>query len=430
MTCRDKTNRPRLRAGRAHWTALAAAAGAAFAIAITAPGPVPEAAAEPPEPSPAETAHDAADVVSQASDAIKTATSWLSDTIQSVSKRVQDKAVPVPAPTGIRIAQIATPAADETSPDPKAVGAVQWIAAAEVDPLPDRLVLLVHGLDEPGTIWDEMTPALLAEGLDVARFEYPNDQPIADSTDLMAEALRELAARGVTRVDLVAHSMGGLVSRDLLTREEHYGGKADAHDGLPDIRRLITIGTPHEGSPWATLQIVSETREQLLRWFENGGGGLFDFSHDGSGEAAEDLKPGSEFLTELNSREAPEGVEITCIRATMAPEEVGVLKDVLRWPISRQFLTAEQIQDLEEGGDELLKLLGDGVVPHDSAVLEGAEVVDVEGNHRSVLLRGFLNDARKAIGKEEKVAPSIPVVIERLVEREETDEAVGETPSP
>jgi pimeloyl-ACP methyl ester carboxylesterase len=278
-------------------------------------------------------------------------------------------------------------------------------------------------LDEPGTIWDEMTPALLAAELDVARFDYPNDQPIADSADLMAEVLRELGERGVERVDIVGHSMGGLVARDVLTREAHYGGDAEAHDGLPDVGRLITIGTPHEGSPWAQLQILSETREQFARWIDSGGadlGALLDFSQDGAGEAAEDLRPGSAFLVDLNARARAEGVEVTCIRATIAPEEASVLMEVLQWPVARQFLSAEQIQDLEEGGQELLASLGDGVVPRDSAVLEGAEVVDVEGNHRSVLLRGFLNDARRAVGREEKIAPAIPVVVERLVE----DEAV------
>ena len=52
-----------------------------------------------------------------------------------------------------------------------------------------RVVMLVHGLDEPGGIWDQLAPALVADGHTVVRFEYANDQAIAISAGDLIEAL-------------------------------------------------------------------------------------------------------------------------------------------------------------------------------------------------------------------------------------------------
>ena len=77
----------------------------------------------------------------------------------------------------------------------------------------------------------------------VLTFDYENLQdPIAET----ARALKErLAAVGLgadhgKSVDVVAHSMGGLVSRWFIEREG--GNRA--------IQRLIMLGTPNGGSPW------------------------------------------------------------------------------------------------------------------------------------------------------------------------------------
>ncbi len=188
--------------------------------------------------------------------------------------------------------------------------AEQWTPIVDAPrPGSERLVLLVHGLDEPGDIWDDLSVALHDAGHTVARFNYPNDQDPALSADTMASCMRALREDlGAERVDLVCHSMGGLIARDLLTRAELYGGDASAHDGLPAVPRVVTIGTPNKGSAFAPLRALGEVREHFARWIESDARDLnavLAFIPDGDGAAADPLTPASDYPYSLNARQIP-----------------------------------------------------------------------------------------------------------------------------
>lgn len=249
-----------------------------------------------------------------------------------------------------------------------------------------RIVLLVHGLDEPGTIWDDLAPALHEAGHTVVRFEYPNDQRIALSTDLLMDALRVLRARGVGEADLVCHSMGGLVARDALTRD------TSARTAMPEVHRLVLVATPNHGSALAALQPVSELREVAMRAVKDGELALPAWFIEGRGEAALDLAPDSAFLRDLNARPLPRNMAITIIAGSHVGMDAQGLSPALR------------------------ALLGDGVVSLDSAVLEGVEdVVVVGANHRFMLKRSRLERAaREALGMGAPEAPAIAIILERL----------------
>lgn len=285
---------------------------------------------------------------------------------------------------------------------------------------PERIVLLVHGLDEPGSIWDDLTPALRDAGYDVARFDYPNDQPIADSGDLLGAALRDLKARGVKRVDLVGHSMGGLIARDVLTREGLYAGRARGHDDLPDVPRLITVGTPNAGSPWAKLRAIAEIREQAERFFSDPARdwrGLLGYLGDGMGEAGDDLLPGSAYLAGLNARPLPRDVAITIIAGRMAPVQNEDLAWLAESWLLKRLVGREDAEKLAEGIHDLSTQLGDGVVPVASTPLRGVEdVVLLEGaNHRTMLRASRLIDgARGLVGEAPSSPEAIPVILDRL----------------
>ncbi|MBL4699975.1 MAG: hypothetical protein JKX85_01840 [Phycisphaeraceae bacterium] len=242
----------------------------------------------------------------------------------------------------------------------------------------DHVVVLVHGLDEPGDIWDELIVSLKQAGHTPLVFVYPNDQLIVDSATLLTEQLTRLSSAGIKSVSLVAHSMGGLVSREMLTNEQM--------QGYPKVRRLITVGTPHHGSTLAHFQFVGELREQIVKMF-SGNGVLFGSMFDGLGEAKIDLLPGSVFLTTLNARPLPKDVAMTSIIGIASPVKISSIRAFEKKFASE--LTAQgqhQVSQVRKGLEQLVAGVGDGCVSLSSAHLQGVlDEVVVEANHRTML---------------------------------------------
>jgi pimeloyl-ACP methyl ester carboxylesterase len=298
---------------------------------------------------------------------------------------------------------------------------VRWTPLQPGGQTPERVVLLVHGLDEPGSIWDDLAPALRDAGHVVARFDYPNDQRVPPSTDLLAASLADLRRRGTARIDLVCHSMGGLVARDVLTREGYYAGDTSEHTEPnawtgPGVDHLILLGTPSQGSAWARLRAIAELRERLSRYAHSRDlDELLEWQTDGQGGAGDDLLPGSPFLTDLNARPLPSPVAITIIAGGMTPVNDSALQELADNKLIRS-LAGEQADRLLDAIVDLSTELGDGVVPLDSTRVEGVEdFVQVEANHRSMVKRPVVEHrAREMVGAEPPVAPAIPIVLERL----------------
>lgn len=281
--------------------------------------------------------------------------------------------------------------------------------------LGEHPVLLVHGLDEPGGIWDQLAPALSADGHTVLRFDYRNDQAIVRSADELAIAFDQIERAGVRELDLVCHSMGGLVAREVLQRDD-YGSR-----GLR-VRTLITLGTPHGGSPWARLRSIAEAREQIQRWAESDDLDpmrLFGFVDDGAGQAGNDLMPGSAFLRSLDAGVMPDDVRVICIvgRTDQPSTLVGTVGSAAGRNALRELLGPDESGTILDEIDRLGLELGDGVVPVSSAALEGAdEVIEVRANHRGMVRTIELEEAVRRLNglAEAAVPPAIPLVLERL----------------
>ena len=270
--------------------------------------------------------------------------------------------------------------------------------------LAEHVVVLVHGIDDTGRIWNNVIPELLNHGLEVCRFEYPNDQPIADSADSLAKHLAILKGCGVRRVNLVAHSMGGLVSREMLTHPDLFNGNGSDHMNYPDVKHLIMVGTPNHGAPIARFRGFAEVRDQMVRVF-SGDGLLFGGIFDGAGEAKLDLLPESDFLAELNGREHPQGVNMLIIAGRASPfgrEDVTKFMKRMRATMPGDCKGCTQF---ETSMQNLVAGIGDGVVPLQSTKLEGVELVVLPANHMTLI--------RKALPKAPQ-PPAIPIILKRL----------------
>jgi pimeloyl-ACP methyl ester carboxylesterase len=109
---------------------------------------------------------------------------------------------------------------------------------------------------------------------------------IRSCAERAGEQVAEIACRdGVEAADVVGHSMGGLVATELLKSVDR--GRW--------LRSVVTLGTPHRGSPWAragaaVLGRVSPSLEQML--------------------------PGGEFLQDLGTRAVPSGSELFSVAGT------------------------------------------------------------------------------------------------------------------
>ena len=164
-------------------------------------------------------------------------------------------------------------------------------------------VLIIHGYLATRGSLHLLEKHLTMRGLIV--MSYPLGGPInvgdiRDSAGLIARKVESIVAQtGIARVDIVGHSMGGLVGLDYLKR---LGGRHR-------VRRLVMLGTPAQGTWSALLGLVTAPL----------------------GLASLQLLPGSPFLRELAERPLREGADVVSIGAVrdwLAPLSSTVLDGV------------------------------------------------------------------------------------------------------
>ncbi len=164
-------------------------------------------------------------------------------------------------------------------------------------------ILLVHGLWSDGHMWDKMKGWLQNDGFTVYTIDYPNvASPAAVATNQFDDRIQAVKKNfsqqynaNITKIDVIAHSMGGVIVRYYINQ---FQGSPDV-----DIHTLITVGTPHKGSPWPKIYydwmnlrsktgIILLTTQHLLPegWMLK------------MGPALDALMPDSQFISDLNSQ--------------------------------------------------------------------------------------------------------------------------------
>lgn len=248
-----------------------------------------------------------------------------------------------------------------------------WQAvAARAPELP--LVVMIHGFNSTPARNAAILEPILAAGYPTAAFVYANDRDLIDSATRLSAALRDLAqAHPDRRVALVTHSMGGLVARACLEDPALDPG---------NVTRLVMIAPPSQGSMIAHAAFGADLWEHWINRADGGfGDRLRDSIVDGLGEAADDLVPGSPFLTRLNARPRNPKVRYAIFLGTHAAVS-STERDWLRWAVRNSASRVEglrsftgSIDDVMVDTDELVEGQGDGVVSVKRGRLAGVDDV-------------------------------------------------------
>jgi len=140
------------------------------------------------------------------------------------------------------------------------------------------VVILLHGLFQNRSCLLWLAYRLRRSGFrDVYSINTPPWRDLETLTEILVRKVDELRlTHKVEQVDLVGHSMGGMIGRNYV---QHRGGGSK-------VRRLVTLGTPHQGSKLAPFA-------------------LSKMGHS--------LQPGSTFLQKFNQGSWPEATQVTTI---------------------------------------------------------------------------------------------------------------------
>ena len=198
-------------------------------------------------------------------------------------------------------------------------------------------VMLVHGFTGDATTWMVLDEWLLKRKYTTIRKEYyaGNNSIPAQALELHKNLRKEFNRYNVNgvkdgKVDVVAHSMGGLITRYYTNHTAFYTGQ---------VRKLIMVGTPNHGCSWVDLQLG-----MLQAWMLG--------KHE---IAAKQLYQDNPFIKQLNYGEE--------IGAHLNPDmQYGI---IYSYSINPKFFG------------------GDGVVAATSAVLNGVVTFEVEGDVHS-----------------------------------------------
>ncbi|MEM9082042.1 MAG: alpha/beta fold hydrolase [Planctomycetota bacterium] len=293
----------------------------------------------------------------------------------------------------------------------------EWVT--DIPENTDRAVILIHGLDEVGNIWNEISPQLDSQGHTTLRFNYPNDQHPAEAASTLLDELTDLHAEGIREVALVGHSMGGLVARDAATRP--------TDQALPEFTHVITVGTPAGGANLAHAAVLSDVKEHAFRIATNGRlpdlADVLAYQVDGCNESGEALLPGSDYLAALGTREFHENTRSTAIIGQWAKPIADTTQSLENTKIA-DWIGEHRVHAFADNVESLTQRFGDAIVSVNSAEsFEPEDTVIVTAHHRS-LLANFepLTKAREMVGLQTEEPPAIAIILDRLADERSADE--------
>ena len=127
-----------------------------------------------------------------------------------------------------------------------------------------RVVIMTHGLCMNHLTWSHGQYGGIGERLLAQRdhntmlyLNYNTGRRISSNGRSFAWLLEDLVLRNpkITSIDLIGHSMGGLVSRSAL-----FYGKQNTHEWIHKVGNLVCIGSPHHGAVLERLGFMMQDR--------------------------------------------------------------------------------------------------------------------------------------------------------------------------
>lgn len=142
---------------------------------------------------------------------------------------------------------------------------------------PEQTIVLLHGLFQNRACCFWLQFRLALHGYRVITLTMPPWKQAESLTEQLDQTLSRLRQDKKTqRVDLIGHSMGGIIARNYIQRR----------GGATKVRNCITLGTPHSGSKLSSLAFTKLART---------------------------LIPNSALLSQLNREPWPEKLPFTAI---------------------------------------------------------------------------------------------------------------------
>ena len=168
-------------------------------------------------------------------------------------------------------------------------------------------VLLLHGFFQTRNVWEVMEDRLRHDGYGVLSFDLGglfrrfNTRSLSELGEMIAEKIERIATRyDLQRFHIVGHSKGGLLAR-------HY---VQHHGGYKRVKSVITLGTPHHGTPTAAVGVALFA------------GGILSRSPF-------DMLPGSAFVRMLKRDSFPASIPLVSVYSTadvVCPHWFSVLR--------------------------------------------------------------------------------------------------------
>ena len=245
----------------------------------------------------------------------------------------------------------------DASANPLTIPMQLWRAGKPLDLARDglrgatgKVLLMVHGLCMNDLQWrrnghDHATALRADGGFTPVYLRYNSGLHISTNGQALAGQIKALLHAWPVPIEqlvIIAHSMGGLVTRSAC----HYG-ELSRHDWLQHLRHIVFLGTPHHGSPlerggnWVDLILdASPYTTAFARLGKIRSAGITDLRHGSLLD--EDWKGKNRFARSRRNRIVPLPSRVKC------------------------YAVAASIAD--KGGGPVKRLLGDGLVPLDSAL--------------------------------------------------------------